>query len=283
MKIIDHDGKIVESTFEEELGRNSLRHTASHILAQAVKRLYPETKLAIGPSIKDGFYYDFDREEAFTDADLEKIEAEMKKIVKENLKLERFTLPREEAIAFMKEKGEPYKVELIEDLPEGETISFFRQGEFTDLCAGPHVTYTSAVKALKLTSIAGAYWRGSEKNKMLTRIYGTAFANKTELDEYLTRMEEAKKRDHRKLGKELGLFRIMDEGPGFPFFLPKGQVLKNVLIDYWREVHTAAGYVEISTPIMLNKALWEQSVHDGNRRYDLLYKADELSGRTSRL
>ncbi len=261
MKIIMHDGSIGEYTFEDEIGRNSLRHTASHILAQAVKRLYPETKLAIGPSIKDGFYYDFDREEAFTDADLEKIEAEMKKIVKENLKLERFTLPREEAIAFMKEKGEPYKVELIEDLPEGETISFFRQGEFTDLCAGPHVTYTSAVKALKLTSIAGAYWRGSEKNKMLTRIYGTAFANKTELDEYLTRMEEAKKRDHRKLGKELGLFRIMDEGPGFPFFLPKGQVLKNVLIDYWREVHTAAGYVEISTPIMLNKALWEQSGH----------------------
>ena len=204
MKIIDHDGKIVESTFEEELGRNSLRHTASHILAQAVKRLYPETKLAIGPSIKDGFYYDFDRETPFSEDDLAAIEAEMKKIIKENLKLERYTLPREEAIAFMEEKGEPYKVELIRDLPEDAELSFFRQGEFTDLCAGPHVTYTSAVKAVKLTSVAGAYWRGNEKNKMLVRIYGTAFSKKEDLEQYLERIEEAKKRDHRKLGRELG-------------------------------------------------------------------------------
>ncbi len=261
MKIIDHDGKIVESTFEEELGRNSLRHTASHILAQAVKRLYPETKLAIGPSIKDGFYYDFDRETPFSEDDLAAIEAEMKKIIKENLKLERYTLPRGEAIAFMEEKGEPYKVELIRDLPEDAELSFFRQGEFTDLCAGPHVTYTSAVKAVKLTSVAGAYWRGNEKNKMLVRIYGTAFSKKEDLEQYLERIEEAKKRDHRKLGRELGLFTIMDEGPGFPFFLPKGMILKNTLIDYWREIHTREGYMEISTPMMLSKTLWETSGH----------------------
>jgi len=261
MKIIDHDGKIVESTFEEELGRNSLRHTASHILAQAVKRLYPETKLAIGPSIKDGFYYDFDRETPFSEDDLAAIEAEMKKIIKENLKLERYTLPREEAIAFMEEKGEPYKVELIRDLPEDAELSFFRQGEFTDLCAGPHVTYTSAVKAVKLTSVAGAYWRGNEKNKMLVRIYGTAFSKKEDLEQYLERIEEAKKRDHRKLGRELGLFTIMDEGPGFPFFLPKGMILKNTLIDYWREIHTREGYMEISTPMMLSRSLWETSGH----------------------
>jgi len=261
MKIIMHDGSIAEYTFEDEIGRDSLRHTASHILAQAVKRLFPDTKLAIGPSIKDGFYYDFDRPEPFEETDLEKIEAEMKKIVKENYKLERFTLPREEAIAFMEEKGETYKVELIRDLPEDETISFFKQGDFTDLCAGPHVTYTSAVKAFKLTSIAGAYWRGSEKNKMLTRIYGTAFSNKTDLEAYLVRIEEAKKRDHRKLGKELGLFKMIDEGPGFPFFLPKGTTLRNILVNYWREVHEANGYVEVVTPIMLNRSLWETSGH----------------------
>ena len=261
MKLINVDGQIVESTFEEELGRNALRHTASHILAQAVKRLYPETKLAIGPAIKDGFYYDFDRDGGFTEDDLAKIEAEMKKIVKENVKLERYTLPREEAIKFMEEKGEPYKVELINDLPEDAEISFFKQGDFTDLCAGPHVTYTSAVKAVKLTSVAGAYWRGNEKNKMLVRIYGTAFAKKDELEQYLVRIEEAKKRDHRKLGKELGLFTIMDEGPGFPFFLPKGMILKNTLIDYWREIHTREGYMEVSTPLMLNQQLWETSGH----------------------
>ena len=264
MKIIMHDGSVQEFTFEDETGRNALRHTASHILAQAVKRLYPNTKLAIGPSIKDGFYYDFDFEEPITDADLEKLEAEMKKITKENLKLERFTLPREEALALVESLGEPYKVELIRDLPEDEEISFFKQGDFTELCAGPHVTYTSAVKAFKLTSLAGAYWRGDEKNKMLTRIYGTAFSSKTDLEEYLTRIEEAKKRDHRKLGKELGLFSIMDEGPGFPFFLPKGMILKNQLIDFWRQLHTREGYVEISTPMMLNRQLWETSGHWGH-------------------
>ena len=238
-----------------------LRHTASHVLAQAVKRLYPETKLAIGPAIDDGFYYDFDREGGFTPEDLEKLEAEMAKIVKENLPVKPFTLPRDEAIQLMKEKDEPYKVELIEDLPEGETISFYTQGEFTDLCAGPHILYTKGVKAFKLTSIAGAYWRGSEKNKMLTRIYGTAFANKTDLENYLTMMEEAKKRDHRKLGKELGLFMFAEEGPGFPFFLPKGMTLKNTLIDYWREIHLRENYQEVSTPVILSRKLWETSGH----------------------
>ena len=264
MKVIMHDGSIAEYSFEDEIGRGALRHTASHILAQAVKRLYPETKLAIGPSIKDGFYYDFDRETPFTDEELVAIEAEMKKIVKENLKLERFTLPRKEAIELMESAGESYKVELINDLPDDEELSFFKQGDYVDLCAGPHVTYTSAVKAFKLTSVAGAYWRGNEKNKMLTRIYGTAFSNKTDLEEYLTRMEEAKKRDHRRLGKELGLFSIMEEGPGFPFFLPKGMIVKNTLIDYWREIHTRDGYLEISTPIMLNRELWETSGHWGH-------------------
>ena len=261
MKVIVKDGSVQECTFEDELGRNALRHTASHILAQAVKRLYPETKLAIGPSIADGFYYDFDRETPFTEEELEGLEAEMARIAKENLKMEWFTLPREEAVKLMEEREEPYKLELIADLPEGEELSFFKQGEFVDLCAGPHVTYTSAVKAFKLTSVAGAYWRGSEKNKMLTRIYGTAFANKTDLKEHLERLEEAKKRDHRKLGRELGLFRLMEEGPGFPFFLPKGMVLKNTLTQYWRDIHTREGYVEISTPIMLNRELWETSGH----------------------
>ena len=261
MKIIDQNGNIVESTFEEELGRHALRHTASHILAQAVKLLYPDTKLAIGPAIADGFYYDFDRETPFTEDDLSKIEAEMKKIVKENIKLERFTLPREEALKLTEEMGEPYKTELINDLPEDATISFFRQGDFTDLCAGPHVTYTSAVKAFKLTSVAGAYWRGNEKNKMLVRIYGTAFAKKEELEEYLTRIEEAKKRDHRKLGKELGLFALRDEAPGMPFFLPKGMLLRNTLIDYWHEVHSKWGYDEISTPQIMRRTLWETSGH----------------------
>lgn len=258
---IAEDCELTLLTFDDEEGRGAFRHTAAHILAQAVKRLYPETKLAIGPSIADGFYYDFDRPEPFTPEDLEALEAEMKKIVKENLKLERFTLPRAEAIALMKEKDEPYKVELIEDLPEDSELSFYRQGEYVDLCAGPHLMTTKMVKAFKLTSIAGAYWRGNEKNKMLTRIYGTAFTKAADLEAYLTRMEEAKKRDHRKLGKELGLFTLMEEGPGFPFFLPKGMVLKNTLIDYWREIHTRENYVEISTPIMLNRTLWETSGH----------------------
>ncbi len=257
MKIILPDGSVEEA--EDEL--RAIRHTASHVLAQAVKRLYPETKLAIGPAIDDGFYYDFDREGGFTPDDLEKLEAEMKKIVKENLALKPFVLPRDEAIKFMQEKGEPYKVELIEDLPEGETISFYQQGDFVDLCAGPHILYTKGIKAFKLTSIAGAYWRGSEKNKMLTRIYGTAFAKKEDLEAYLTMMEEAKKRDHRKLGKELGLFMFAEEGPGFPFFLPKGMTLKNTLIDYWREIHLREGYQEVSTPVILSRKLWETSGH----------------------
>ena len=257
MKIILPDGSVEEA--KDEL--RAIRHTASHVLAQAVKRLYPETKLAIGPAIDDGFYYDFDREGGFTPDDLVKLEAEMKKIVKENLALKPFVLPRDEAIKFMQEKGEPYKVELIEDLPEGETISFYQQGDFVDLCAGPHILYTKGIKAFKLTSIAGAYWRGSEKNKMLTRIYGTAFAKKEDLEAYLTMMEEAKKRDHRKLGKELGLFMFAEEGPGFPFFLPKGMTLKNTLIDYWREIHLREGYQEVSTPVILSRKLWETSGH----------------------
>lgn len=257
MKIILPDGNVQEA--EDEL--RVIRHTASHVLAQAVKRLYPETKLAIGPAIDDGFYYDFDREGGFTPEDLEKLEAEMKKIIKENIPLKPFVLPRDEAIKLMQEKGEPYKVELIEDLPEEETISFYQQGDFTDLCAGPHIMYTKGVKAFKLTSIAGAYWRGSEKNKMLTRIYGTAFANKEDLENYLTMLEEAKKRDHRKLGKELGLFMFTEEGPGFPFFLPKGMTLKNTLIDYWREIHLRENYQEVSTPVILSRKLWETSGH----------------------
>ena len=259
--IVDSDCELNILTFEDEGGKAAFRHTASHIMAQAVKRLYPETKLAIGPSIKDGFYYDVDRETPFTGEDLEKIEAEMKKIVKEGLRLERFTMTREEAIRFMQEKEEPYKVQLIEDLPEDAELSFYRQGEFVDLCAGPHLMNTKPVKAFKLTSLAGAYWRGNEKNKMLTRISGTAFTKKADLEEYLGRIEEAKKRDHRKLGRELGIFMMREEGPGFPFFLPKGMVLKNTLLDYWREIHNKAGYVEISTPIMLNRQLWETSGH----------------------
>lgn len=259
--VIDKDCELNILTFDSPEGAGAFRHTTSHIMAQAIKRLYPEVKLAIGPSIADGFYYDIDSDTPMTAEDLEKIEAEMKKIVKEALPITRFTKPREEAIAYFKEKNEPYKVELIEDLPEDAEISFYQQGEFVDLCAGPHLMSTKPVKAFKLTSLAGAYWRGSEKNKMLTRIYGTSFTKKADLDEYITRMEEAKKRDHRKLGKQLGLFMMRDEGPGFPFFLPKGMILKNTLLDYWREIHTKAGYVEISTPIMLNRQLWETSGH----------------------
>ena len=259
--VIDKDCELNILTFNDEKGKGAFRHTASHIMAQAVKRLYPETKLAIGPSVADGFYYDVDRETPFTADDLEKIEKEMKKIVKENLPIEQFTKPRNEAIEYFKEKEEPYKVELIEDLPEDETISFYSQGEFTDLCAGPHLMSTKYVKAFKLTSLAGAYWRGSEKNKMLQRIYGTAFPKKAELEEYLNMLEEAKKRDHRKLGKELGLFMMSEDGPGFPFFLPKGMVLKNTLLEYWRECHKRYGYVEISTPIILNQELWHRSGH----------------------
>ncbi|MGH4138266.1 threonine--tRNA ligase [Clostridium sp.] len=259
LKIVLKDGSVMDSN--EEQGRRALRHTTSHILAQAVKRLYPKAKLAIGPTIDNGFYYDFDLEETFTMEILEKIEVEMRKIVKEELKLERSVVSREEALKFMKEKGETYKVELINDLPEDEELTFFKQGDFIDLCAGPHVLSTSKVKAFKLLSVAGAYWRGNEKNKMLQRIYGTAFGKKSELQEYLNMIEEAKKRDHRKLGKELKLFALMDEGPGFPFFLPNGVVLKNKLIEYWRELHKTYGYVEIETPMILNKKLWETSGH----------------------
>ncbi|HOO28954.1 MAG TPA: TGS domain-containing protein, partial [Lachnospiraceae bacterium] len=259
--IVDRDCSLNILTFSDKGGADAFRHTTSHIMAQAIKRLYPEAKLAIGPSIDDGFYYDIDSEEPITSDDFEKIETEMKKIVKENIAIERFTLPRADAIKFMQEKEEPYKVELIQDLPEDAVISFYKQGDFTDLCAGPHLMTTKPVKAIKLLKVAGAYWRGNEKNKMLTRIYGTSYTKAADLEEYITRIEEAKKRDHRKLGKELGLFMLADEGPGFPFFLPKGMILKNLLIDYWREIHTREEYVEISTPIMLNRQLWETSGH----------------------
>ncbi len=260
--IISQDCQLSIYTAKDAEGLAALRHTASHVMAQAIKRLWPETKLAIGPSIADGFYYDVDCAEPMTAEDLEKIEAEMKNIIKEALPLERFELPREEAIAFMKEKAEPYKVELIEDLPEDARISFYKQGEFTDLCAGPHLMTTKDVgKAFKLMNLAGAYWRGSEKNKMLTRVYATAYQKKEELEAYITMMEEARKRDHRKLGRELGLFMMHDAGPGFPFFLPNGMVLKNTLLDYWHEIHKRAGYVEISSPIILNRSLWETSGH----------------------
>ena len=248
-------------TFEEDGGKHTLRHTASHILAQAVKRLWPEAKLAIGPAIDKGFYYDIDMEHTLTPEDLTKIEKEMSRIVKENLPITKSVMSRQEAIEFFKTKNEDYKVELIEDLPEDAVISCYAQGDFVDLCAGPHVASTGKVKAFKLQSIAGAYWRGDEKNKMLQRIYGTAFEKKEELDAYLHMLEEAAKRDHRKLGKELGLFVIKEEGPGFPFFLPKGMALRNELENFWREVHHDFEYDEIRTPIILNKQLWETSGH----------------------
>ena len=248
-------------TFEEDGGKHTLRHTASHILAQAVKRLWPEAKLAIGPAIDKGFYYDIDMEHTLTPEDLTKIEKEMSRIVKENLPITKSVMSRQEAIEFFKSKNEDYKVELIQDLPEDAVISCYSQGDFIDLCAGPHVASTGKVKAFKLQSIAGAYWRGDEKNKMLQRIYGTAFEKKEELDAYLHLLEEAAKRDHRKLGKELGLFVIKEEGPGFPFFLPKGMALRNELENFWREVHHEFDYEEIRTPIILNKQLWETSGH----------------------
>ena len=250
-------------TFENKEYRDTYRHSTSHVLAQAVKRLYPESKLAIGPAIEDGFYYDIDSDVTFTPEVLEKLEEEMRRICKEKLPIERFELPREEAIKFMADRDEPYKVELIEDLPEGEAISFYKQGEFTDLCAGPHLDNTGRIKgnAIKLMNCTGAYWRGDSSRKMLQRIYGTCFMKKEELQAYLDRLEEAKRRDHRKLGRELGLFMMNEAGPGFPFFLPNGMTLKNTLIDYWREVHKRYGYVEISTPIILNRELWERSGH----------------------
>ena len=258
---ITQDCQVEFLTFADEEGRRVYRHSASHLLAQAVKRVLPNVKLAIGPAIENGFYYDFDADEPFTPELFKRLEKEMDKIVKANYPIERFELPREEAIAFCKEKGEPYKVELIEDLPEDSVISFYKQGDFTDLCAGPHLPSTGRIKAVALQQLAGAYWRGSEKNKMLQRIYGTAFDTKENLKAYLDMLEEAKKRDHRKLGKELGLYLLMEEGPGFPFFLPKGMVLRNTLLDYWRKVHKRYGYVEISTPIILSRELWERSGH----------------------
>ncbi|MGI5885080.1 MAG: threonine--tRNA ligase [Candidatus Spyradocola sp.] len=259
--VIDHDCELEFLTFADEEGRRVYRHTASHILAQAVKALWPDAKLAIGPAIENGFYYDFDCEEAFSTEDFKKIEKEMERIVKANLPIVRSEKPRQEAIAFMKEKAEPYKVELIEDLPEDAVISFYTQGDFTDLCAGPHLPSTGYVKAFKIMSVAGAYWRGSEKNKMLQRLYATAFPKKADLDAYVQQLEEAKKRDHRRLGRELDLFDVRDEGPGFPFFYPKGMILRNILEDYWRKIHREHGYEEIKTPMMLNRALWERSGH----------------------
>lgn len=258
---LTEDCKLEILTFDSLEGKKAYWHTTSHIMAQAIKRLYPEIKLAIGPSIDNGFYYDFDTEKPFSEEDLNKIEDEMKKIIKEDLPLERFELSRKEAIKFMEEKGEPYKVELINDLPEDAIISFYKQGEFTDLCAGPHVAKTGNIKAVKLLTSSGAYWRGNEKNKMLQRIYGISYPKASQLEEYLNMLEEAKKRDHKKLGKELELFMITGEGPGFPFFLPKGMVLRNVLEDYWRKIHTLNGYQEVKTPVMLNEELWHRSGH----------------------
>lgn len=273
---LEKDCKLSLLTFEDAGGKHAYRHTTSHIMAQAVKRLYPSAKLTIGPSIENGFYYDFDIDKTFSVEELETIEKEMDKIVKEDLPLERFTLPRNEAIKYMEERNEPYKVELIKDLPEDEEISFYKQGDFVDLCAGPHLPSTGKVKAFKLMSVAGAYWRGNEKNKMLQRIYGTSFAKRSELDEYITRLEEAKKRDHRKLGRELDLFDIMDEGPGFPFFMPKGMVLRNNLEDYWRQEHKKRGYQEIRTPIILSEELWHRSGHWDHYKENMYFtKIDE--------
>lgn len=266
MKVIMKNGEVVESSFSEEVGRNALRHTAAHILAQAVKRLYPNTKCAIGPAIENGFYYDFEFGFEFSLEKLPEVEAEMKRIIKEALPMEHSIVSRFDAMQELEERQEGYKLELLKELPEGEVISIFRQGEYMELCAGQHVINTGIVKAVKLTSLAGAYWRGDEKKRMLTRIYGTAFLKQSELDEYLHRMEEARARDHRRIGKELGLFALMEEGPGFPFFLPKGMILKNLLLDYWRAVHVREGYQEISSPIMLRRELWEVSGHWDNYR-----------------
>lgn len=261
MKIKMRDGSIQEAEFEEELGREAFRHTTAHILAQAVKRLYPDTKCAIGPAIADGFYYDFEFSFHFSEENFAEIEVEMQNIIKQNLQLKQFTADRQKAVTILTKKDETYKIDMLNELTEDEEISFYQQGEYVEMCAGPHVAYTSAIRAFKLLSVAGAYWRGDEKNKMLTRIYGTSFPEKDMLEDYLNRLEEAKKRDHRRLGKELGLFALLEEGPGFPFFLPKGLILKNLLIDYWRKRHAREGYVEISTPILLDRRLWEISGH----------------------
>lgn len=261
MKILRANGEVVEMSFEEREGKEAFWHSSAHILAQAVKRLYPNAKCAIGPAIEKGFYYDFEFDFPFSEEYLGDIEEEMHKIVEESLALQVFEISREEALKQMEEAKEPYKVELVQSIPEGDKISAYKQGDYLEVCAGPHISNTCKVKAIKLLSVAGAYWRGDEKNKMLTRIYGISFPKQSQLEEYLKQLEEAKQRDHRKLGKELGLFTIFEQGPGFPVFLPKGMILKNLLIDYWREIHRREGYQEISTPIMLDKSLWETSGH----------------------
>ncbi len=261
MKVLKRDGQIVEGKFEEKEVREAFWHTSAHVLAQAVKRLYSDTKCAIGPAVENGFYYDFEFGFPFTEEMLGTVEAEMKKIVKEALPLEVYAVSRQKALGYMQERGESYKEEMIGSLPEGEQISFYRQGDYAEFCAGPHIVNTSLIKAFKLLSVAGAYWRGDEKNKMLTRIYGISFPKTSDLEEHLKMLEEARKRDHRKLGRELGLFALMEEGPGFPFFLPRGMVLKNLLIDYWRKLHEREGYKEITTPMILSRSLWEMSGH----------------------
>lgn len=277
-ELLEEDGTLEILTFEDQGGKDVYRHTSSHILAQAVKRLFPEAKLAIGPSIADGFYYDFDVDTPFTPEDLAKIEQEMKKIIKENIPLERMEASREEAIAMLEKMGEPYKVELVQDLPPEAEISFYKQGDFIDLCAGPHLPSTGRVKAVKLLSVAGAYWRGDEKRPMLQRIYGTSFDSREALEEYIHRMEEAKKRDHRKLGKELDLYSIQEEGPGFPFFHPKGMVIRNELENFWRQEHTKRGYLEIKTPIILNQALWQQSGHWDHYKENMYFTEIDAMG-----
>ena len=269
MKVLLKDGQIMEGSFEQKEVQEAFWHTSAHILAQAVKRLYPNVKCGIGPAIENGFYYDFDFDFPFSEEHLVAVEEEMHKIVKESLSLQVTEMSREDALSYMEKIQEPYKLEMIQGLPEGEKISFYRQGDYVEFCAGPHISNTCQVKAIKLLSVAGAYWRGNEKNPMLTRIYGISFPKASQLSQHLEMLEEAKKRDHRKLGKELGLFAIMEEGPGLPFFLPKGLILKNLLIDYWRKIHDREGYVEISTPIMLNKHLWETSGHWDNYRENM--------------
>ena len=273
---INEDCRLNILTFDDEQGKKAFWHTSSHILAQAVKKLFPGARLAIGPAVDNGFYYDFDVEKPFSTEDLQVIEEEMKKIIKENLELERFELPRDEAIAYMKEMGETYKVELIEELPDDAVISFYRQGDFVDLCAGPHIPSTGLVKAVKLLRVAGAFWRGDERNKMLQRIYGVSFPKKSMLDEHLQRLEEAKKRDHRKLGRELDLFSLHEEGPGFPFFHPKGTIIYNLLVEFWRKEHVKRGYHEIRTPVIINKDLWIRSGHWDHYRENMYFtKIDE--------
>lgn len=273
MKVICNNNEILEGSFEDGMVKSAFWHTAAHVLAQAVKRLYPDTKCAIGPAIENGFYYDFDFSFPFSEELLPAIEEEMKKIVKESLSLQMYYMGKDEALAYMRKRGEDYKVEMIENLPDSEQISFYKQGEYAEFCAGPHIANTSHLKAIKLLSVAGAYWRGDEKNKMLTRIYGIAFPKASELEQYLHMINEAKLRDHRKLGKELGLFALMEQGPGFPFLLPKGLILKNLLIDYWRQLHNREGYYEISTPIILNRSLWETSGHWEHYR-DTMYTTE---------